>query len=141
VIRPDGSRSLLAQGFTLYVYLGRAARNLERAGIPFKVVSFYREPNGREIENEIQVTRSRVGSASIVLFGTMSIWLGALTAFLTRDPRYVISIGVVGLCALAIVITKGDSSKSSGLVKVVSIIPSYVGGYALAVVVIRHLLR
>jgi hypothetical protein len=141
VVRPDGTRELLAQGFTIYIHRRAAARNLERAGIPFKVVSFYQEPNGHVVENEIKITRSRLGSASVVLLGTSSIWLGALTAFLTHDLRYVVSIGVVGLCALAIAITKGGSSNRSGLLKVVSIIPSYVGGYALAVVVIRHLFR
>jgi len=141
VIRPDGSRELLAQGFTIYIHRRAAARNLERAGIPFKVVSFYQEPNGNVVENEIKIARSPLSSASGILLGTSSLWLGALTALLTHDLRYVISIGVVGLCALAIAITKGGSSKRSGLLKVLSIIPSYAGGYGLAVVVIWHMFR
>ena len=141
VIRPDGIRELLAQGYTLYIHPRAAARNLERAGIPFKVVSFYQEPNGHEAENEIEITRSRLRPASVILLGTSSIWLGAITALLTHDLRYVISVGVVGLCALAIAITKGGSSNRSGLLKIVSIIPSYAGGYVLAVVVTRHLFR
>jgi len=141
VVRPDGTRELLAQGYTIYIHRRAAVRNLERAGIPFKVVSFYQEPNGNVVENEIKITRSPLRSASVIALGTSSIWLGSLTALLTHDLRYVISIGVAGLCALAIAITKSGSSKRSGFLKVVSIIPSYAGGYALAVVVIRHMFR
>jgi hypothetical protein len=141
VIRPDRTRELLAHGYTLYIHRRAAAKNLERAGIPFKIVSFYKEPNGNEVENEIKITRSLLKFPSAILLGTSSIWLGALTAFLTHDLRVVVTAGVLGLCALAAAITKGGSSKRSGILKVVSIIPSYAGGYALAVVLIRHLFR
>ena len=141
VVRPDGSRESLAQGYTLYVHRSAAARNLERAGVPFKVVSFYRESNGHVVENDIKIRRSPLVSASGLLLGTSSIWLGALTAFLTHELRYIILVGALGLCALTIALMKGGSSKRSGLLKVVSIIPSYAGGYGFAVVVVWHLFR
>jgi len=141
VIRPDGSKELLAQGFTVYVHRRAAARNLERAGIPFKIVNFYREPNGHIVENEIKITSSPLRSASVIVLGMSSIWLGALAALLTSDLRYLICIGMVGLCVLAVAITKGNSSKRSALLKVLSIIPSYAGGYGFAVVVVRHMHR
>ena len=141
VIRSDGSKELLAQGFTVYVHRRVAARNLERAGIPFKIVNFYRDPNGHIVENEIKITRSPLRPASVIALGMSSIWLGALSAILTNDLRYVICIGIVGLCVLAVVITKGNSSKRSALLKVLSIIPSCAGGYGVTVVVVRHMLR
>jgi len=141
VIRPDGSKELLAQGFTVYVHRRVAARNLEHAGIPFKIVNFYREPNGHIVENEIKIASSPLRSAPAIVLGMSSIWLGVLAALLTNDLRYLICIGAVGFCFLAIVMTKGDSSKRSALLKVLSVIPSYAGGYAFAVVVVRHMLR
>ncbi len=41
VIGPDGSKTLLASGFVLYMSLTVAARNLKERGIAFRAVSFY----------------------------------------------------------------------------------------------------
>jgi len=141
VVRPDGGRESLAQGYSLYIHRRAAARNLERAGVPFKIVSFYQEPNGHVVEDDIKIRSSPLVSASAFLLGTSSIWLGALTAFLTHELRYIILVGAVGLCVLASALMKGGSSKRSGLIKVLSIIPSYAGGYGVAVVVVWHLFR
>jgi hypothetical protein len=141
VVRPDGSRESLAQGYSLYIHRRVAARNLEFAGVPFKVVSYYQLPNGHVVENDIKISRSPLVSASFLLLATSSIWLGALTAFLTHELRYIVLVGVLGLCVLALALMRGGSSKRSGLIKVLSITPSYAGGYGVAVVVVWHLFR
>jgi hypothetical protein len=141
VIRPDGSRESLAQGYSLYIHRRTAARNLERAGVSFKVVSIYKEPNGHVVENDIKISRSPLVSASVLLLGTSSLWLGALTAFLTHELRNIILAGVVGLSVLAFASMRGGSSKRSGLIKVLAIIPSYAAGYAVSVVIVWHLFR
>ena len=48
VIEPDGSRSLLANGFILYMDLTVAARNLGKRGIVFRAVLPMREAMGTQ---------------------------------------------------------------------------------------------
>jgi len=55
VIEPDGSRSLLATGFVLYMTLTVAARNLKKHGIPLRAVSFYESKDAQVVEKEISV--------------------------------------------------------------------------------------
>ena len=58
VIEPDGSRSLLATGFVLYISLKLAAGNLEKHGIPLWAVSYCKGKDGRIVENEISIPHS-----------------------------------------------------------------------------------
>ncbi len=53
VVGPEGKTTPLVTGFVIYVNRGVTARNLKERGIPFQAVTFYKRPNGEEIEIEL----------------------------------------------------------------------------------------
>jgi hypothetical protein len=141
VIEPDGGRKLLARDFNLYVDFNLAALNLKRAGIPFEVSRVYDGPNGQHLESDITPTlaRSRHQLPIAFLVGTSSLWLGALAGFFIRDIWIVTGLGTVAFTVFAIAATRLNVSKRTAFLKLIATLPSYAGGYALAVVCVRHL--
>jgi hypothetical protein len=137
----DGSRRLLARGFTLYIHLDKAAKNLQSVGIPFRVLSFYKDRNGQEIESEIQISHSRLKLPLVVVLSTSSFWLGIPAAIFLHELRYLIAVGLLGFCILAIVTVTAAASKRTALLHILTTIPTYTAGYAVSVIMVRHSFR
>jgi hypothetical protein len=74
-----------------------------------------------------------------ILVGTSSLWLGALAGFFIHN---VWTVSVLGTAAFAIFATAtlcSSASKRTALLKLIATLPSYAGGYAVAVVCVRYL--
>jgi hypothetical protein len=137
VIEPDGSRKLLASGFSLYVHLGAASRNLERRGIPFRVVSFYEGTNGEPVETELSTSRSRL---SVGLFlASSNLWLGVIAGLFVHSVGYLIAIGALAFTVLAIATVRSAGPGRTAFIKMISALPTYAVGYAVAVVLARFI--
>jgi hypothetical protein len=137
VVAPDGSRKQLASGSVLYVSLSVASRNLEKLGIPFRVVSVYEEPHGEKVETAIPTWHLRDRFPVGLLLGTSNLWLGTIAGFFIHRVAYLIALGTAALMVLTIAAVRSSASKRAALVKLVSVLPIYAGGYAFAVVLAR----
>ena len=137
VITPDGSRKRLVGGSVLYVSLTVASRNLGSLGIPFRVVSVYERANGEKIETEVPVSHARVGFSAALLVGTSNLWLGAIAGLFFHEVAYLVGIGTVAFAFIAVARLHSAASHRAALLKLVSMLPIYAAGYALAVVLAR----
>ena len=140
LVAPDGSRTLLASGFVLYMSLPIATRNLRERGIPFRAISFYEGKDGQVVEQEISVPKSAARSAKIVFFGLSNLWLGAIVGALIHTWSYIVALGVFGFAILATVTLRSAASKRSASVSLVPTLFTYSAGYFLAVVIVRSVL-
>jgi hypothetical protein len=120
--------------------------NLKQAGIPCRAVNIY---NGQDGEHtEIDITPQYAESAGRkgspfwgVLLGTSSMWLGVIAAILVRNSLYVIGIGVLGYIALVAIQMRWSPSKRSAAVDLLATIPSFAGGYAIAVIAVWYIFK
>ncbi len=137
IVQPDGTRHRLLSD-VIDVNLRTAVTNLRRAGVPFRVIKVYDGQEGEHTESDVTgryfQTSRRSRTPISILLGTSSLWMGALAAGLTRNVVYVAAIGVLSLVTTAVVGLRSTASKRSALLKVATLIPSYAGGYAFAVV-------
>jgi hypothetical protein len=141
VIEPDGSRSLLATGFVLFISLKLAAGNLEKHGIPLRAVSFYRGKDGRIVENEISILHSGARFTTAVFLGFSNLWLGIIAGLFVHRLGYLVAIGTVAFTVLAVAGVYSAASRRTGFLNVISTLPSYAAGYAVAVVFVRLIAR
>jgi hypothetical protein len=122
-----------------------AAVNLRNAGIPFRIIKVYDGQEGEHTETDITAQRLQASRRSRppirILLGTSNWWLGILASVLTHNIVYVAVTGVVGFSAMVIVALRSRTSKGSSLVHVATLIPSYAGGYAFAVVAVWYIFK
>ncbi len=141
VIEPDGNRSLLATGFVLYMSLTVAARNLEKRGIPFRVVSFYQGKDGQTVEEGISISHSGARFTSALFLGFSNLWLGIIAGLFVHRVGYVIAIGAVAFVVLAMARVHSAASRRTAFLNIISTLPIYAAGYAVAVVFVRFVAR
>lgn len=141
VIEPDGSRSLLATGFVLYMSLTVAAGNLEKHGIPFRAVSFYKGKDGQIVENGISIPHSSARFTAALFLRFSNFWLGIIAGFFVHRVGYLIAIGAVAFTVLAMAMVHFAESRRTALLNIISTLPIYAAGYAVAVVCVRFVAR
>jgi hypothetical protein len=140
-VTADGTQKRLASGFVLYISLAVASRNLGNFGIPFRVVSVYGKPNGDKVETEIPLSRSRIGFPAALLVGTSNLWLGVIAGLFVREVQYLVGIGLLAVTLIAITRVYSAASHRAAFLHLVSMLPMYAAGYALAVVLARFAVR
>ncbi len=141
VIEPDGSRTLLATGFVLYMNLAVAVRNLKKNGIPFRAVSFYKGKDGQIVENAISISNSGAPFTSVLFLGLSNLWLGIIAGLFVHRVAYLIAIGAVAFMVLAAARLHSAASRRTAFLNIVSTLPIYAGGYAVTVVFVRFVAR
>jgi hypothetical protein len=137
VIEPSGSRKLLASGSILYIDLAVAASNLEKRGIPFRAMSFYEGANGEPVETEISTSNLRLRLPVGLLLASSNLCLGVIAGLLIRSVGYLIGIGTAAFLVLAVAKVRSAASRKTAFLKVISTLPIYAIGYAVAVVLVR----
>jgi hypothetical protein len=138
VIAPDGSKNLLASGFTLYMSLTVAARNLTKRGILFRAVSFYEDKDGQVVERELSISQSRTRSAILLFLGLSNLWLGAIAGAFIHSWSHIIALGVFAFAILVVVRLRFATSKRVALISIATVLVSYAVGYFVAVVLVRE---
>ena len=144
IVQPDGTRHCLLSD-VIDVNLQTTVTNLRRAGLPFPVIKVYDGQEGEHTETDVTgrylQTSRRSRTPISILLGTSSLWMGAVAAGLTRNVVYVAAIGVLSFVTTAVVGLRSTASKRSALLNVATLIPSYAGGYALAVVAVWYIFK
>ena len=140
VIGPDGSRSLLATGFALFMSLTVAARNLKKCGIPFRAVSFYEGKDGQAVEKEISIPRSGARLTTGLFLGLSNLWLGMLAGVFFHSLTQIIAIGATAFVILAIITLRSAASKRVATLAIASTLFTYAAGYLVVVVLVRSVL-
>ncbi len=140
VIAPDGTRSLLADGFILYMSLTVAAKNLGRRKIPFRAVSFYEGERGQMVEKEIKIPRSGAWFTTALILVFSDLWLGAIAGAFIRNVNEIIAVGVFAFVVIAIITLRSAASKRAASVSLVLRLFTYGAGYSVSVVFVRFLL-
>jgi hypothetical protein len=140
-VQPNGSRKLLASDFILYINYLVAARNLRKCGIPFRAMRFYKGPDGKEIEYEIDTSPSVLHFPSRLLVGSSHLWLGIIAGLLISRLSYIVAIGAVGFMGFAIAGWRSTASSRTAFVTALSSFPIYSATYAFAVVIARFVLK
>jgi hypothetical protein len=120
--------------------------SLTQAGIPCRAVNIYNGQDGEHTEIDITAqfaeSPGREDSRFLgVLLGTSSIWLGVITAILVRNSGYVIGIGVLGYIVFAAIQLRWSPTKRSAAVGLLATVPSFAGGYAIAVIAVWYLFK
>ena len=69
------------------------------------------------------------------------MWLGVIAASLVRSGGYVIAIGVLGYTVFAAIQLRWSTSKRSALVGLLATVPSFAGGYAIAVIAVWYIFK
>jgi hypothetical protein len=141
VIEPDGSRSLLATGFVLYMSLTVAERNLEKHGIPFRAVSFYKGKDGQIVEEGISIPHSGTRFPAAFFLGTSNLWLGVIAGLFVSGVGYLIAIGAIAFIVLATARLQSAASRRTAFLSIISTLPIYAAGYVVAVVFVRFVAR
>jgi len=139
VIEPNGSRKLMASGFVIYINLLVAARNLEKAGIPFRAVSFYEGAHGKPVETEISTSHLRLRLSVELLLASSNLWLGVFAGLLIHSISYLIGIGTVAFLVLAVVRVRSAASRKGAFFKIIATLPIYATGYGVAVFLARFM--
>ena len=148
IVGPTGTKQKLLD-FAAGLSLKTMAINLSNASIPFRIIKVYDGEKGEHTETDVTAERiqasTKAGKKGLVdvLIGTSSLWLGALAGALVHNGGYVIAIGVLGYAAIAIATiampTPTKIAKRTALIQLVTLIPSYAGGYAMAAILVRHM--
>src|SRR5579859_2697884 len=125
VIQPDGSRSLLATGFVLYMSLTVAARNLKKRGIPFRAVSFYEGKDGQVVEKEISISHSGARFWAGLFLGFSNLWLGIVAGVFIHSLTQIIAIGATAFVILAILTLRSAASKRVASLAIASTLFTY----------------
>jgi hypothetical protein len=137
VIEPDGSTNLLASGFVLYMDLTVAARNLEKRGIVFRAVSFYKGKDGQAVETELSITKSGLRFMAGLLLGFSNVWLGLMAGLFIRSVSYIVGVGVLGFAIVAITAFRSAASKRAASVTITWTSITYSAGYVVSMVLAR----
>src|ERR1700676_1526851 len=137
VIEPDGNRSLLEDGFVLYISLTVAARNLKKSGIPFRAVSFYEREDGQVVEREISIPQSGARFTMGLILGLSNLWLGAIAGAFIQSVSQIVALGASAFAVLAIVTLRSAASKRVASLTIASTLITYAAGYMLVVVLVR----
>ena len=137
VIEPDGSRSLLANGFILYIDLTVAARNLGKRGIPFRAVSFYEGKDGEAVEREFSIAKSGLRFTTGLFLGFSNLWLGLVAGLFIRSVNYIIGVGVIAFAILAITTLRSAASKRAASLAIALTSITYSAGYVASVLLAR----
>ena len=140
VVEPGGSRTLLADGFVLYMSLTVAARNLKKHGIPFRAVSFYEGEDRNVIEKEISIEKSGVRFTMGLILGMSNFWVGAIAGAFIRSLGQIMALGAFAFAILAIITLRSAASKRVASVGIASTLITYAAGYVVAVVLVRSIL-
>lgn len=140
VIAPDGSKSLLASGFILYMSLTVAARNLGKRGIPFRAVSFYEGKDGQVVEHEISIPETGARFTMALFLGFSNLWLGAIAGAFIHSLIWIIALGAFAFAILAIITLRSAASKRVASLSMASTLITYAAGYLVVVVLIRSVL-
>ncbi len=146
VVEPTGAKWRV-RDFSVELNYRIVAANLQNAGIPFRIVKVYDGEKGEHMETDVTVERiqasTKAGKKGLVigLIGTSGLWLGALAGALVHNGRYVIAIGVLGYAAIAIatIAIPTKIARRTALIQLVTLIPSYAGGYAVMAILVRHM--
>lgn len=141
VIEPDGSRSLLASGFVLYMSLTVAARNLKRCGVPFRAVSLYEGKDGQVVENDIAIPTSGALVPAGLVLASCNLWLGFIAGLSVHKIGYLVSIGIIPFSILAIATLRTAVDRSTALVKMISTAPIYAATYISAIILVRFVFK
>lgn len=140
VIGPDGSKTLLASGFVLYMSLTVAARNLKERGIAFRAVS-YEAKDGQVIEKEITIPHSGARFALGLALASSNLWLGLIAGLFVHAAAYLVAIGIIPFLLLAIATLRTAANRKSALVNIFSAAPTYAAVYIFAIVLVRFVFR
>lgn len=140
VVEPSGSRTLLADGFVLYVSLTVAARNLKKHGIPFRAVSFYEGKDRNAVEKEISVEKSGGRLTTGLILGMSNLWLGAIAGAFIHSLAQIIALGAFAFAILATITLRYAASKRVASLAVASTLITYAAGYLVVVVIVRSIL-
>lgn len=146
VIEPTGAQQQLLDS-AAYLNLRTTATNLQRADIPFRVIRIYDGEEGEHTEAEVTAqyiqasTKAWKSGPVAILIGTSSWWLGALAGTFVHSGGYAITIGLLGYAVIAVFTMRSMPSKRAALIQVATLIPSYAGGYAVAALIVRHLVH
>ena len=101
----------------------------------------YDGEKGEHVETDITPTvarQRRLLPVGMILVGTSSLWLGALAGFFVQDIWTVSALGTAAFTILAVATICSSPSKRTALLKLIATLPSYAGGYAVAVVCCRR---
>jgi hypothetical protein len=137
VIEPEGSRTLLADGFVLYISLTVAARNLRKRGIPFRAVSFYEGKDRQVVEKEISIAQSGARFTTGLILGLSNLWLGAIAGAFLHSVSQIAVLGAFALSVLAIITLRSAASKRVASLGIASTLITYAAGYVLVVLLVR----
>jgi hypothetical protein len=140
VIEPDGSRTLLADGFVLYISLAVAARNLRKRGIPFRAVSFYEGKDRQVVEREISIAQSGTRFTTGLILGLSNFWLGAIAGAFLHSVSQIAALGAFAFAVLAIITLRSAAPKRVASLTIASTLITYAAGYLVAVVLVRSML-
>jgi len=140
VIAPDGSKGLPASGFTIYMSLPFAARNLKRRGIPLRAVSYYQRKDGQVVEQEISTAHSGAGFTTGLFLGLSNLWLGAIAGAFIHSLSQIVALGAIAFAILAIITLRSAASKRVASLAIASTLITYAAGYLVAVVLVRSVL-
>lgn len=140
VLAPDGSKSLLASGFVLYMSLAVAARNLKEQGIFLRAVSFYEGKDGKVVEQEISIPKQRVLSTAGLLLGLSGVWLGVLAGIFIHSLAEIIAVGAIAFAIRALIEMRFAFSKRVSFVTIASMLFTYTANYSAVIVLVRALL-
>jgi hypothetical protein len=140
VIEPDGIRTLLAEGFVLYISLAVAARNLRKRGVPFPAVSFYEGKDRQVVEREISVAQSGTRFTTGLILGLSNLWLGAIAGAFLHSVSQIAALGAFAFAVLAIITLRSAASKRVASLTIASTLITYAAGYLLVVLLVRSTL-
>jgi hypothetical protein len=142
----SGAKQKLLDSIGIGIFARTMLLNLNQAGIPFRAVNIYNGQGGEHRETDItaeyaESPRRKSSRFWAILLGTSSMWLGVIAASLVHNSRYVIGIGVLGYIAVAAIQMLWSPSKRSMGVDLLTAIPSFAGGYAIAVIAVWYIFK
>jgi hypothetical protein len=114
-----------------------AARNLEKRGIVFRAVSFYKGKDGQAVETELSITKSGLRFMAGLLLGFSNVWLGLMAGLFIRSVSYIVGVGVLGFAIVAITAFRSAASKRAASVTITWTSITYSAGYVVSMVLAR----
>jgi len=146
VARPDGKKQQLT-GRATELNLTRMTSNLSKSGVPFRVVKTYDGMEGKHTETDVTADYTSASGKTWkqglvgLLIGTSGLWLGLVAGILVHKVAPAIAIGLAGWVFFGVVRLHTSMSKRSALIQPATILPSYAGGYAFAVIAVWYIFK
>jgi len=145
IVSPNRTKQKLAI-LTGDVSTKRLLANLPPSGVPFRAIKVYDGQEGEHTETDVTARYVLTSSSpwkkiSVVLIGTSSLWLGCIAGTLIHSAPSAIALGIVGYLLVAGLTVYSKTSKRSVLIQAGSLIPTYAGGYALAVIAVWYVFK